>query len=518
MFLQYDRGRIASTVTQQGTSFRAPDAPAPVAFCDEGERANVLAAYGIGTLDDDPQLASIAEFAARLCEAPVALISVVEAERQRFIARAGLDTRETPRSQSFCAHAMLGTETMVVPDAATDPLFADNELVTGPPHVRFYAGAPLVSREGIPLGALCVIDTKPRPAGLTELQLHGLEVLAQTVMQRLRSHRARLAAEKRSLEGARAMREIADMVPAIVWSADDEGNFDYFNGRWELTTGTPKPATLRDWRAHVHPDDAERTLKAWETSFAGGHAFESEYRLKQADGEWRWTLARALPVHDAQGKLVRWYGTLTDIHEGHSRSESRDLLARELSHRIKNIFAVVSGLVSLRARRVPEASEFAAELIAAIGALGRAHDFVRPVEGAKGDNLRGLLAELMAPYEDEGGRVVIRGDDCPIGPRAATPLALTFHELATNSAKYGAFSAEGGSVSIVIDCPENGDTANIAWRERGGPATDHPVREGFGSRLVRSSIEGQLGGTIAHRFAPDGLEVDISVPLGAIRS
>lgn len=497
---------------------RAHSAPAPVAFCDEDERATVLAAFGLDALGDDPELTAIVNFAAALCDSPVALVSVVEAERQRFIARSGLDAQETPRSQSFCAHAMLGNETMIVPDATNDPVFADNELVTGPPHVRFYAGVPLVSKEGTPIGALCIIDTKPRPEGLSALQRQGLEVLASSVMRRLTSHRARLAAESRTSEGARAMREIADMVPAIVWSADHQGNFDYFNGRWETTTGTPRPATVHDWSGLVHPDDGERTLAAWETSFAGGHPFESEYRLKQADGGWRWTLARALPVHDAQGKLVRWYGTLTDIHEGHRRSENRDLLARELSHRIKNIFAVVSGLVSLRARRVPEAAEFANELIAAIGALGRAHDFVRPVEGAKGDSLRGLLSELMTPYDDERGRVVIDGDDCPIGPRAATPLALAFHELATNSAKYGALSAEGGSISIVIECPESGETAHIAWRECGGPLADHPNREGFGSRLIRSSVEGQLGGTIAYRFARGGLEVDLSIPLKAIHS
>jgi two-component sensor histidine kinase len=114
--------------------------------------------------------------------------------------------------------------------------------------------------------------------------------------------------------------------------------------------------------------------------------------------------------------------------------------------------------------------------------------------------------------------VTIQGQDCPLGPRAATPLALAFHELATNAAKYGAFSAEGGTVTIVIDCPEVGETAHITWREHGGPPADHPTREGFGSRLIRSSIEGQLGGTIAHRFEPTGLEVDLSIPLKAIHS
>ncbi len=497
---------------------RVTAAPTPIAHRGEDGRTVVLSTFGFDALEDDPELAAIVEFAGQLCETPVALVSVVEAERQRFIARSGLDTPETPRSQSFCAHAMLGSELMIVPDATIDPRFSDNALVTGPPHVRFYAGAPLISSDGVPLGALCVIDTQVRPAGLGDLQRQGLEVLAQAVMRRLDARRKGLATLARESESVRAMREIADMVPGIVWSADGKGRFDYFNSRWDLITGAARPADVAGWSDLIHADDRERTAADWHESFAGGRPFECEYRLRQADGSWRWTLARALPVHDREGNLVRWYGTLTDIDEGHRRSENRDLLARELSHRIKNIFAVVAGLISLRARRAPEAAGFAQELVETIRALGRAHDFVRPMEGVKGDSLRGLLVELMAPYSDANDRVMISGHGCSIGPRAATPLALTFHELATNSAKYGALSVDGGSVSIEIHSLEHGDAASIAWRERGGPAADDPGEEGFGSRLMRGSIEGQLGGTIERRFAPAGLEVDLTIPLTAIRS
>ena len=500
------------------SSPRAPHAPAPVAVCNEDERASVLAAFGFDALTDDPELAAIAAFAARLCETPVALVSVVEAERQRFLARSGLDTRETPRSQSFCAHAMLGAETLVVPDATADIRFAANELVTGPPHIRFYAGAPLITADGVPIGSLCVIDVEARASGLSALQHEGLQVLANSVMRRLTRQRTDLATSARTSESARAMREIADMVPGIVWSANGDGQFDYFNSRWGLTTGATKPVGTSDWRELIHAEDTARTLAAWEKSFAEGHAFECEYRLKHADGSWRWTLARALPVHDQQGKLIRWYGTLTDIDEGHRRSENRDLLARELSHRIKNIFAVVAGLISLRARRAPESAAFAEDLVDTIRALGRAHDFVRPTEGIKGDSLRGLLTELMAPYADSNDRVTVTGTDCSIGPRAATPLALTFHELATNSAKYGALSVDGGTVSILLDCPETGEEAHVSWREAGGPEANDPAEEGFGSRLIRSSIEGQLGGRTERRFARSGLEVDLSIPLKAIHS
>lgn len=489
------------------------------AFRGEDRRASIIEAYQVAALEDDAELSAITAFAAKLCDAPVAFVSLVERDTQRFLAREGSDLRGTSRETSFCAHTMMHSEEMIVPDATRDPRFADNELVTGDEHVRFYAGAPLISPEGAPLGALCVIDNEPRPEGLSSVQIEGLRVLAQAVMRRLDARRKGLAAVARETEGARAMREVADLLPAIIWSADGHGTFDYFNSRWTEVTGLAPPKTTDGWRHVIHTDDAERAFGDWAASFDVGKPLESEYRLKHSDGTWRWTLSRAIAVDNADGSISRWYGTLIDIDASHRVSENRDLLARELSHRIKNIFAVVAGLVSIRARRHEAAREFADELISTIRSLGRAHDFVRPIEGAKGDSLHGLLGELMAPYADkEGSRVRIEGGDCEIGPRAATPLALVFHELATNSAKYGALSIEGGSVEITVDCPDEQEMARIYWRERGGPAMGQERASGFGTRLMTMSVEGQLGGTIEQRFEDSGLEVDLTMKTSAIRS
>ncbi|MXO75676.1 PAS domain-containing protein [Altererythrobacter aerius] len=492
--------------------------PPAEAFRGEDARLTVLEAHGARTLGaaGDPELSEIAQFAARLCDAPIGLVSLVMAETQQFAGRSGIDVRETSRSESFCAHAMMGAEPMQVADAAADPRFADNPLVIGDPHIRFYAGAPLISREGAPLGALCVIDTVPRPAGLTPLQRDGLQLLARAAMRRLHAIRQQRAALSQANSSARAMREVADMLPAIIWTADAEGHFDYFNRRWSEVTGVAGPRTAEEWRPLIHPDDAEATFAAWCASFGEGRRFESSYRLRHADGTWRWTLARGIPQRDVMKNLTRWYGTLTDIDDGQRLSESRDLLARELSHRIKNIFAVIASLISLRARQRPELATFADELNSTIRALGRAHDFVRPVEGVKGDSLIGLLHELMAPYATDADRIRISGEDCQIGPRAATPLALVFHELATNAAKYGALSVEHGKVAIA--CETVGDTVRICWLEQGASVGMTPGAEGFGSRLVKSAIEGQLGGQMDRRFEQGGLAVDVEVPQSSIRS
>ncbi len=153
---------------------------------NETVREQAIAELKLDRLRESGQLDQITDFAAKLFDAPVALVSLVERDRQFFPGKTGLDADETPREVSFCQHAMLGADIMVVPDATKDDRFADNALVTGDPDIRFYAGAPLVSEEGVPLGALCVIDNKPR-AGMTDLERQGLTVLADSVMALFRA-------------------------------------------------------------------------------------------------------------------------------------------------------------------------------------------------------------------------------------------------------------------------------------------------------------------------------------------
>ena len=128
--------------------------PALSDFPGEDERARVMASFGCDALQDDPELQAIARFAARLCEAPIALVSMVERDRQCFLGRVGIDLLESPRDISFCAHAMLVDGAMEVPDATCDPRFADNPFVTGEPGIRFYAGHALISEEVLALAGL----------------------------------------------------------------------------------------------------------------------------------------------------------------------------------------------------------------------------------------------------------------------------------------------------------------------------------------------------------------------------
>jgi PAS domain S-box-containing protein len=484
--------------------------PAP-AFAEEAERIRVLRDYSLDSLEDDAELASIAKFAGKLCEAPVALVSLVEEERQRFLAAEGLEAKETSRSISFCGHAMLGDGLMEVRDATLDDRFSANPLVLGEPHIRFYAGQPLKSEEGMPLGTLCVIDSVPRPHGLTGFQREGLEVLAQAVMRRLRSRRHSTAARREHDERVAYLHTFADSIPAIAWSATPDGHFEYFNKRMIDFTGLPD-----DQRGTAfHPEDWKKASELWQHSLKSGEIYEVEHRLCRHDGEYRWMISRAVPVRDSTGEIVRWFGTAVDIHDLYAASETSDLLAKELSHRIKNIFAVVSGLVSLSARKRPEVKDFSEELIGTIQALGRAHDYVRPAEGRRRTGLHGMLTDLFTPYgSGDGARITITGDDLTIAARAATPLALVFHELATNSAKYGALASGDGQIDLSIE--DRGDTLLLRWVERGGPPAKRNPKEGFGSRLVEMSVTGQLGGSWERRFENEGLTCELTVSKAAI--
>ncbi|UGV29148.1 GAF domain-containing protein [Rhodopseudomonas boonkerdii] len=137
----------------------------------------------------EPEFDDIVMLARQICDAPVALISLVDAERQWFKAVSGLEICETSIEQSVCAHALAMPETLNIPDLTRDPRTKDNPHVTGEPYLRFYAGAPLIAAEGVAIGTVCVIDTVPRPGGLLSDQLIALEALARQVMTQLELRR-----------------------------------------------------------------------------------------------------------------------------------------------------------------------------------------------------------------------------------------------------------------------------------------------------------------------------------------
>ena len=216
-----------------------------------------------------------------------------------------------------------------------------------------------------------------------------------------------------------------------------------------------------------------------------------------------------------------------DITERKSAEEQRDLVLREMSHRIKNLFAVTRGVVALSARSARSAKDMATAIQGRLAALTYAHELMLPglrdtgESASQNTTLHGLIRAIVAPYV--GGRspgregVVVAGPDWPIGGNAITNAALVLHELATNAAKYGALSSPEGVVSV--DSSTDNDMLSLTWKERGGPAlASEPSSEGFGSLLTRTIVQGQLGGQLSKTFEPEGLTVHLSVPLDRLKN
>jgi len=238
-----------------------------------------------------------------------------------------------------------------------------------------------------------------------------------------------------------------------------------------------------------------------------------------AKGTPKWWDVVVSAVRDAAGQPTHLVAISRDMTMDRHRTEAGDLLNLELAHRVRNLFALVNGLITLAARTDPAAQPFAATLRERFTSLSLALEYILPSPQAGSSSphtLKGLLGILLSPYEVPGlgqPRFVIAGDDAPVGSHATTSLALSIHELATNAVKYGALMHPGGQVTITTRLTAS-DECELSWVERGGPPlADEPQRSGFGSQLLQRSMSGALGGTVTRAWARDGLELRLSMPL-----
>jgi len=459
--------------------------------------------------------------------------------------------------------------------------------------------------------------------------------------RRLREESLRLAAEFRML---------ADNISQFAWMADAGGWIYWYNRRWYDYTGT----TLADmqgwgWRSVHHPDHVDRVVEKISRHFAEGIPWEDTFPLRGREGGYRWFLSRAVPIRDDTGRIVRWFGTNTDIHDlreaqeevqrasallqligdstpdliyakdldcrmlyanaatlrvigrppeavlgrletdwaedpgqaeiirandhrvmtsgetvdidetfttadGRTRyfrsnksplrdldgriiglvgvtsdmtarraAEERErLLAREVDHRAKNMLAVVQSLVQLtRAETVDSLKQ---AVSGRIHSLARAHSLLAESRW-EGVDIGMLVKEELAPYADrECLYLTIDGPHQRLRPEAAQALALVLHELATNAAKYGALSQEGGCLDVVwhvatdlragpAGTEPDTDRLTLRWQERRGPPVMPPRHRGFGSTLIRMGVTHQLHGDVNLDWQAEGLVCTLAFPV-----
>jgi PAS domain S-box-containing protein len=225
------------------------------------------------------------------------------------------------------------------------------------------------------------------------------------------------------------------------------------------------------------------------------------------------------PIRDASGTIIGASKIARDISERRLAEESQRLLIREMQHRVKNLFAVATSIVTLTSRQEPSAEALASAIRERLTALARAHDLTTGSWSAdetenKGGDLRELIQTVLAPYND-GERIQVEGDHVPVGSHSTTNMALLIYELATNAAKYGALSVAEGS--LIIELNVDDDQVRIKWTEKGAPGSHKEKASGFGSQLT-SNLALALNATLTHDWRATGLAVTIDLPAAALKN
>ncbi len=279
----------------------------------ERERLEALRALQILDTPPEREFDDLVWLASRICETPIALVSLVDADRQWFKASCGIEAKETSRDISFCRHALGQDSVFIVPDAALDPRFSSNPLVVGPPNIRFYAGAPLISADGFRYGTLCVIDTLPR--SLSGRQAEALQRLARRTAEALEHRRLRLVAEARE----RILQSLLDTMPDGVVTCDDDGQLAEFNRTARLWHGVDPRAIPQDqWAEFFGLFDASGTsqlktqdiplLRAWQ----GEHVRGARMTIQATGQRPRLLICNAAPLVGSEGKAA---GAVCNMHD-----------------------------------------------------------------------------------------------------------------------------------------------------------------------------------------------------------
>ncbi|MFN6998819.1 MAG: PAS domain S-box protein [Elioraea tepidiphila] len=341
------------------------------------------------------------------------------------------------------------------------------------------------------------------------------------------ARQAAVAAAEALAASEERFRRFAEASPDVLWIADLTGRrFDYVSPAFELIWGVSRKDLAEHpelWSGSIHPEDRERVMAIRrEIAAKPLLPLDCEYRILRPDGQERWIHEIGFPVLDAAGRLARRGGFARDVTAAKQAEARQSLLIGELNHRVKNTLATVQSLALQTARGLATPSDplrrFLAEFQARLLALSRAHDILtaRTWSGAMLDEVvRAALAPWQASPPAGKGRIEVAGPPVWLPPRAVLGLSLAIHEMATNAAKYGALSVPQGRVRLSWTLgPEQ--EVSLSWIERGGPPPRVSDHHGFGTRLLRKGLPGELGegSTVAIHYPPEGFEAEIRFRAG----
>lgn len=308
---------------------------------NEAERVAALKRYEILDTPTESRFDDIAEVAAEICDAPIAVVNFVGSDRQWFKAEIGIGQRELPLDVSICRHALLQPGLFVIPDLTKDPRFEANPLVALEDGLRFYAGALLETPEGVPIGTVCVLDRAPRPQGLTHKQSKVLANLARQVMAELELRRqvsrsvAELEALKLATERAAQAAALAEAIGAAAvsptYAKDVDGRVIYANPALLDVLGLPLDAVLgRSNQDLVAKEDADAYSENDRVVLQAGQTLVAEEQVTAADGRRRVFRTHKVPLRNADGDIVGLVGVSVDLTEERERQTELEAANRLL--------------------------------------------------------------------------------------------------------------------------------------------------------------------------------------------
>lgn len=312
----------------------------------EAKRLAALHSYDILDTLPEKEYDDIVQLAATLCDVPTVLISLVDAGRQWFKAKEGFALNQTPRDMSFCAHALNETGLLIVPDVSEDARFAGNALVTGDPHIRFYAGAPLRTPDGEVLGTLCALDSRPRT--LTDGQQEALLILSRQVMAQLELRR-RISAQERLMRDQEKVEQRLRLLEIAVEKANDViliteaepfnkpgPGIVYVNPAFTQMTGyTPEEVLGKTPRILQGPDTDLAVNAQIRASLQKWKPVQVEVLNYRKDGTKFWSELNIVPIADETGWYTHWVSVQRDVTARKAEQARSEQINQELERRVQ---------------------------------------------------------------------------------------------------------------------------------------------------------------------------------------
>lgn len=480
---------------------------------DEDESIRLAALRELAVLDTPPEpvFDAITEMAARVCDVPIALISVVDRDRQWFKANVGLPgVTETPRDVAFCHHAIQQPAMLEVPDAQEDSRFSNNPLVTGQPDIRFYAGAPIEVAGGHRIGTVCVIDRKPR--ALSPGQRHLLADLANMASQLLADRRRRLEAVRALADSEARYRAIVEDQSELISVADPDGRLRFVNGAYARHFGLSPPAMVgRHLLDFVDEADRAAVASHLASTLSSGATSSGINRMTSAAGAQRWVSWVNRPLVGADGEVRALQSVGRDITEQRRAEEDlkaalseRETLLREVYHRVKNNLQMVQSLLSLQQRAVsdPLAQRALQDSSRRVRAMALVHEQLYRFGNLRTVPLQTYTLELLRQIEEATGAarrgVQMQSTVMNLVCQAdrAIPYGLILTELVSNALEHAFGEQSGGRVQVTLAL--NGEVPELRVTDDGrGLPDDFDIAAPASMGLqLATALSAQLGGRL----------------------